>query len=166
MTAPWLWSGPCSIGLLPGSLGVLSDVQHKIREAWRASLWRSHESSGRRDVTGQPYCSTSARWARDFAQQDVHKFAVLAGAYVSWARFAVMTGDTSYELCPFCGDSMASKDHLWWECGALGRPPGLDLSIMGRGCLPGLRVLVRITMLPVLHFVASVRAKDLAIRYG
>ena len=32
--APWLFSGPCNIGLLPGSLGVLSDVQHRLREAW------------------------------------------------------------------------------------------------------------------------------------
>ena len=77
-----------------------------------------------------------------------------------------MKGDTSYELCPFCGDSMASKDHLWWECGALGRPPGLRPLNHGQRVLAWPSGLSKDHGASVLHFVASVRAKDLAIRYG
>ena len=77
-TAPWVWAGPCDISLLPSSLGVPSDLQHRLRAAWRAALWRSHESSGRRDVTGMPYCGQAAKSATELSQ-DVQQFAVLSG---------------------------------------------------------------------------------------
>ena len=55
----------------------------------------------------------------------VHHLAVLSGAYVSHARYSVMTHSDDIATCPYCQDAVGSKQHVWWDCLQSGRPPGI-----------------------------------------
>ena len=100
---PWVWDGPARVSLAAGSLGVLHEQLHFIREAWRAKMWRAHEDSGRRDATGEPYDEALAKRARQMAERGQHHLAVLSGAYVSLAGLSIMKRDPELASCPHCG---------------------------------------------------------------
>ena len=162
---PWVWDGPARVSLVSGSLGVLQEQLHFIREAWRAKMWRTHEESGRRDTTGEPYDEALSKRARQMAERGQHHLAILSGAYVSWSRFSIMKQDPDLASCPRCGN-VGSKAHAWWECP--GRPNA------GRGIVfrsSAQQFLAWPTGDPVhddrvLEAIVAVRKVDLGIRYN
>ena len=122
---PWVWEGPSLLGLTPDTLRPIDKVQHLLREAWRRSKWRARERSSRQDTTGEPFDSWLCARARHFAQRSQHHLAVLSGAYVSHARYSIMTHSEDVATCPYCQGAAGSKQHVWWDCLRSGRPPDI-----------------------------------------
>ena len=56
-----------------------------------------------------------------FLDLSAHEIAVVTGAAVSPAKYAVM-------CCPFCGGGGADWEHVTWNCSQAPRPEGLSKS--------------------------------------
>ena len=131
--AGWTWSHD---DLASISLRADDDVDkvhftlHQLRNSWRIRAWQNFTQPGRREaaeVTEMPFPAQRYKPAHSwFEKGSSHERAVLSGACVSPARFAVMHKQPIPQWCSYCNSAyVPSWLHLCWECEgfAQSRPP-------------------------------------------
>ena len=77
-----------------------------------------------------------------------------------------MKQDDSLASCPYCNSAVATKEHEWWHCSALGRPPDVTPLSEAQRLLGWPTGTNRLHDQKVLDFLTAVRVKDLQLRYG
>lgn len=131
--AGWTWSHD---DLASISLRADDDVDkvhftlHQLRNSWRIRAWQNFTQPGRREaaeVTEMPFPAQRYKPAHSWSEKgSSHERAVLSGACVSPARFAVMHKQPIPQWCSYCNSAyVPSWLHLCWECEgfAQSRPP-------------------------------------------
>jgi hypothetical protein len=100
---------------------VLSELvarsQHLARESWREHCLTQWKTSGRRDAIGceeVAYDEGRCKAVRSMWDRP-HCAAVVSGAVVSNARYAVMKG-LPLPVCEVCNGDIDGWDHMAWEC--------------------------------------------------
>jgi hypothetical protein len=96
---------------------MVAKTLHLVRESWREFCFTKWKLSGRRDAAGCEdlvYDEYRCKAVRSLWDKP-HLAAVVSGAVVSNARFAVMKG-LPVPLCVDCGGDVDGWDHCAWEC--------------------------------------------------
>ena len=163
---PFVWTGRGDVSLEGNLQGRLQSAKHVIREAWRRRMLELHSSSSRRDAVLINYDEHCLKRARSLTSGSRHNLAIMSGAYVSHARFSQMSG-VGITQCPYCDAcTIPSKEHVWWHCQGVSRPPGLRplteaQRLLGWPAGGGHADHDR----RVLAFLSEVRERDLKLRY-
>lgn len=119
---------------------------HGLRESWRRRLFTSFLQHNRRDSSllleeNIQYYEDRAAWARSrFQSGSSHARAVLVGAALSPAVYAIQRGQEVPQLCGECNCALVPTwHHLLWECAAhsVGRPPVPADALQARLGWPG-----------------------------
>ena len=170
---------------LDGGLPPRGQLDHELREAWRATCWdgflRGHRR--RRDAAalagtrcdGLRFKAARLAVASAVPVARSHLLAAFTGATVSPARLAAnlrataaragveSEGDGVHEAtCTLCQRAVGTRYHLWWECDAISRadvgpPADLLQEWMGWPRAAGQDA-------PLLRVLADVRARVLQER--
>ena len=148
---------------------IFNLVLHRLRMSWRLASWDAFLAGGRREATAAAdvaFCESRYKLTQTwFENATSHERAVLSGASVSPARFAVMQKQPVPQRCHFCRrDQVPSWEHVCWDCPhfAESRParPGCPLTQV-----VGWPLLNSDYGRLVLQHMARVRALCLADRY-
>lgn len=111
------------------------DLQHRLREAWRHTRFRSWQISGRRDASECSDATYSSERIKLLHKLDLGKYelGILTGATVSPARWCQMQRNRNVDVqdlpgCPWCNcpAERASFDHVTWTCPSIIPPYGLN----------------------------------------
>ena len=97
----------------------VAQVDHRVRESWRVTMWHEFLSTSRKDaaqLVHVPYESHRFKKARlaSAVGPAAHKRALLTGGFWSPVRYHVVFGDHN-GLCPQSGAAGSAK-HVFWEC--------------------------------------------------
>ena len=109
---------------------LLKRVQHMLRESWRRACyykWQGQSRIDSNECANIPYNEGRVKKLR-YLELTSHELAVVTGAAVSPARYAVMspTSDLGLFACPYCGQTQgATWMHCAWHCRHAPRPPSL-----------------------------------------
>lgn len=122
--ANWIWTHDhlAEISLEANQDGNMFQlVLHQLRMSWRLAKWHDFIASGRREANAAadvPFCEQRYKLTQNwFERASSHERAVLSGASVSPARFAVMHKQEIPQRCHFCQkEEVPSWQHVCWEC--------------------------------------------------
>ena len=104
--------------LRPAAGSTAEALPQNLRESWRLVTWNKFIHSARKDsriFRNTPYDAACCKAAQR-AAVGAHEVAVLTGAFVSPARFHVMTHGEASDLCfRGCG-CVGHFMHVAWDC--------------------------------------------------
>ena len=93
-------------------------LQHVLRAGWRHEMILNWQNSNRRDAVqcrDTPYQDATVD-AMKKLPMNAHTLACLSGGFVSPQAYQVMT--QTNQTCPYCGDGLATLQHVIWHCQA------------------------------------------------
>ena len=124
VTSPWCWHHVATnarVSLDPSSQHwhACELALHKLREAWRCSLFQRWQASSRNDAAACSrlrYEEARLSLVRK-ACSSPSRFACMSGALMSPAAFGIATEHAI--MCPFCRLMVGTTEHILWNCPAM-----------------------------------------------